>query len=343
MKLALILLTLCLLLQVSTPQLLEVLYEDPEDCNVRCRKRRRCNKRRGDWEKVIPSGRCCPICVRTDKEPQLCPAFCPEPKCGEFELIFHKPGDCCPSCIRRGRVGPGSRGKPPVRIEESEESEEEFPCRDTLCPLIYCPGQYYEKGDCCPRCPDCSTFKCAQQLECNYGYTSVVPPGQCCARCELLPGCKVSPCLIPPCPVTCEDDEFDPSDCARILCARPECDNFYTPPNQCCPICPDCSRILCPPAQECPRGSKWVVPPGECCGQCKKCIEVVCVTEPCDFECIPVEDECDEVLCPAILCKPGHPLVGPPEGECCDRCGTLLRMNVRKFFVLLSSANQDIR
>ncbi|KAH3701890.1 hypothetical protein DPMN_076886 [Dreissena polymorpha] len=28
-----------------------------------------------------------------------------------------------------------------------------------------------------------------------------------------------------------------PPECALVLCARPDCDNPFTPPGQCCPTC----------------------------------------------------------------------------------------------------------
>lgn len=30
----------------------------------------------------------------------------------------------------------------------------------------------------------------------------------------------------------------DPVDCSTVLCERPDCANPFTPPGECCPVCP---------------------------------------------------------------------------------------------------------
>jgi len=272
-------------------------YAAPDCTGVECPALRRCNLlptlrvRHGQkFEKVTPSGRCCPICVQTEPVPVVCNRACIRLQCEDDEIEYKAPTECCAKCIPRGPVGPGSAGNQPLIC-------------NVACVLLQCKDdemEYKAPNECCAKCvpksqegttetqPDCSAVSCPAP-DCDNPYT---PNGECCNVC-------------PPAEV----------DCRVVLCAQPDCVDPYTPEGQCCPICPttdvvDCSGVRCM-NPECDPGYESVVPPGSCCPVCQLkdgCHEVQCIKAPC----YPVCDDDESGSPTTAKCRYGYELVVPP-------------------------------
>ncbi|XP_066539616.1 cysteine-rich motor neuron 1 protein-like [Hoplias malabaricus] len=138
----------------------------------------------------------------------------------------------------------------------------ELKCDGIICPALPvtdCPPDsvltrsYTPPGGCCPILPhQCTCGQCPPQLECPSGHRAVVineasgAPGNCCHTydCQRVsPNCmhqgkqfaegevyRMDPCWLCQC-------RGGISFCSKAECAELDCENFYIPEGECCPVC----------------------------------------------------------------------------------------------------------
>ncbi|KAF5900104.1 cysteine-rich motor neuron 1 protein isoform X2, partial [Clarias magur] len=157
----------------------------------------------------------------------------------------------------------------------------ELKCAGITCPTPpgpECPldsvltSSYTPPGGCCPTIPpQCTCDQCPPQPECHNGHKAVIiseasgAPGNCCHsyKCE-----KVSPRCVHNGTEFTEGDVYRMdscwvcqcrggiSFCSKAECAALDCENFYIPDGECCPVCTEpsyetVSPLLCPPLENC--------------------------------------------------------------------------------------------
>uniref|UniRef100_A0A3B1ICL3 Cysteine rich transmembrane BMP regulator 1 n=1 Tax=Astyanax mexicanus TaxID=7994 RepID=A0A3B1ICL3_ASTMX len=139
---------------------------------------------------------------------------------------------------------------------------EELKCAGIICPTLPpadCPPDsvlthsYTPPGGCCPTLPpQCTCSQCPPQPECPSGHRAILineatgAPGNCCHTydCQTVsPRCvhngkkfaegevyRMDSCWLCQC-------RGGVSFCSKAECAELDCDNFYIPEGECCPVC----------------------------------------------------------------------------------------------------------
>ncbi|XP_035388755.1 cysteine-rich motor neuron 1 protein-like isoform X2 [Electrophorus electricus] len=144
----------------------------------------------------------------------------------------------------------------------------ELKCAGVTCPTLpmpNCPPDsvltrgYTPPAGCCPTLPNqCTCAPCSTQPECPSGHKAVVinegtgAPGNCCHTydCQRVsPRCvhngkeykegevyRMEPCWLCQC-------RGGISFCSKAECAELDCENFYIPEGECCPVCIDVELV----------------------------------------------------------------------------------------------------
>ena len=180
--------------------------------------------------------------------------LCPQPLCSPGSRPAKKDGECCETCQ------PILDIKPPIMPPND-------PCDGIFCPQVLCKPDWQpvkKPGQCCASlCEPIAVVDdkfddCAPMGDCHPDDIFYLP-GNPCGVCEPpVPNCRNRVCP-------------DISD---------DCDNPFTPPGECCPVCvvniiiddpppqPNCALVLCA-APNCSGDQIVVTPDGECCPVCQ--------------------------------------------------------------------------
>ncbi|KAI4902048.1 hypothetical protein NFI96_033099 [Prochilodus magdalenae] len=180
---------------------------------------------------------------------------------------------------------------------------------------------YTPPGGCCPTMPSqCTCRQCSPQPECLSGHRAVViseatgAPGNCCHvyDCQRIsPKCvhngkqfaegevyRMDPCWLCQC-------RGGISFCSKAECAELECDNFYIPEGECCPVCIDVELL----SVDSTKASCWV-------NHKLRQHEEQWKEDDCTFcQCVDGEPHCTAMACKQSCQNP----VKIP-GECCPFC-----------------------
>ncbi|XP_017261029.1 kielin/chordin-like protein isoform X2 [Kryptolebias marmoratus] len=316
-------------------------------------------------------------------------ASCPTPHC---KHPAKRNGECCPTCREcefDRRVYPDGKvfvpaGSGPCLQCRCKAGN--VICHEEKCPPVQCSNPINDPHLCCPVCKACVL----EGVEYEEG-SSWHPEGPCsictCVNGEILctrMQCPPSDCLHPSkitgsCCEVCDSCTFNHRiysngqrfttphqpchicsclhgtvECERRTCPPLNCTNSYTPPEECCPKCPDCSfenhifvdgeafpnpvsvceecrcvsgRIDCHQAQ-CPRPHCNAPLPGTCChNNCNGCSyagkeypngqDFHHPTDRCrTCSCINGNVQCLKRRCPPLPCS--NPNMLP--GDCCPQC-----------------------
>ncbi|XP_053488962.1 cysteine-rich motor neuron 1 protein-like [Ictalurus furcatus] len=206
----------------------------------------------------------------------------------------------------------------------------ELKCAEITCPTLAMPScpldsvltrSYTPPAGCCPTLlPKCTCAQCPPQPECPSGHKAVIiseatgAPGSCCHsyKCE-----KVSPKCMHNGTKFAEGEVYRMdscwlchcrggiSFCSRAECTELECDNFYLPEGECCPVCKDVELL----SVDSTKASCWV-------NHKLRQHEEQWKEDDCTFcQCLDGEPHCT-----AMVCKQSchNPIKIP--GECCPFC-----------------------
>uniref|UniRef100_H3DJ98 Cysteine-rich motor neuron 1 protein n=1 Tax=Tetraodon nigroviridis TaxID=99883 RepID=H3DJ98_TETNG len=208
---------------------------------------------------------------------------------------------------------------------------EELRCAGVVCPTLEVPScpkdsvltrSYTPPGGCCPSIPPrctCDLGACGKP-QCPSGQRAVPlskasgQPGDCCDAFECQ---KVSPKCVHNGKEFSEGEVYrmDPcwlcqcrggiSFCSKAECAEQECENFYIPEGECCPVCIDVELL----AMDSTKASCWV-------NNKLRAHEEQWKEDDCTFcQCVDSEPHCTAMACKQSCQNP----VKIP-GECCPFC-----------------------
>ncbi|EGC36117.1 hypothetical protein DICPUDRAFT_91900 [Dictyostelium purpureum] len=127
-------------------------------------------------------------------------------------------------------------------------TESKLNCSTVFCPLIpsQCPkGQALFTEKCCPRCVNCSDYKCPKEIKCETDFHLTKDPKNCCESC-----------------VKC-----NPIGCPRIAIICKKGEHPGVPVNKCCAECVKCTQEC--PLINCITGSELYYPTNSCCPKCR--------------------------------------------------------------------------
>ncbi|XP_017558789.1 cysteine-rich motor neuron 1 protein-like isoform X1 [Pygocentrus nattereri] len=213
---------------------------------------------------------------------------------------------------------------------QCQQAAVELKCAGITCPTLPmtdCPHDsvlthsYTPPGGCCPTVPpQCICGRCSPQLDCPSGHRAVViseatgAPGNCCHTydCQRVsPKCvhngkqfaegevyRMDPCWLCQC-------RGGISFCSKAECAELDCDNFYIPEGECCPVCIDVELL----SVDSTKASCWV-------NHKLRQDEEQWKEDDCTFcQCVDGEPHCTAMACKQSCQNP----VKIP-GECCPFC-----------------------
>ncbi|KAG9268186.1 cysteine-rich motor neuron 1 protein-like isoform X1 [Astyanax mexicanus] len=207
---------------------------------------------------------------------------------------------------------------------------EELKCAGIICPTLPpadCPPDsvlthsYTPPGGCCPTLPpQCTCSQCPPQPECPSGHRAVLineatgAPGNCCHTYDCQ---RVSPRCVHNGKKFAEGEVYrmdscwlcqcrgGVSFCSKAECAELDCDNFYIPEGECCPVCIDVELL----SVESTKASCWV-------NHKLRQHEEQWKEDDCTFcQCVDGEPQCTAMACKQTCQNP----VKIP-GECCPFC-----------------------
>ncbi|KAL0969171.1 hypothetical protein UPYG_G00223420 [Umbra pygmaea] len=214
---------------------------------------------------------------------------------------------------------------------QCQEAAEELKCAGTTCPSLHvlsCPDDsvltksYTPPAGCCPTVyPQCTCdLRACHKPQCPSGQTSVPvrqaagDPGSCCDVFECQ---KVSPKCVHNGKEYAEGEVYrmDPcwlcqcrggiSFCSKAECAEVECENYYIPDGECCPICIDVELLSTDRSE----ASCWM-------NNKLRAHEEQWKEDDCTFcQCVNGEPHCTAMACKQSCQNP----VKIP-GECCPFC-----------------------
>ncbi|XP_038047824.1 kielin/chordin-like protein isoform X2 [Patiria miniata] len=336
----------------------------------------------------------CYTCTCRDRQISCERSACPELECSNPGRAQDA---CCPECqdceYDRRYFRNGQEFLNPLnQCEQCQCLNGNINCEPIECPAIPCPNPVTLSGECCPQCLDCEhqgntyrdgeSFKdpsnecidclCQQgRVQCDYTYCPPVSCDypirrDCCQSCD---GCLYgsvelqsgepfkdpnNPCIE--CTCLAGNVQCNMRECPPL----PEnCEQFYTPDGECCPICTaikeksciygdveyqsgetflnpinPCEECLCKDKKvscqrrECPaQGSCQHPYEGDCCPVCDDCTYLglhysngATFADP-DQECGQCHCEDGNVRCGPLPCTPVFCVKKYiPEGECCEVC-----------------------
>ncbi|XP_078589548.1 cysteine-rich motor neuron 1 protein-like isoform X1 [Branchiostoma floridae x Branchiostoma japonicum] len=203
-------------------------------------------------EGYTPAGECCPLASRCECNPSGCLERMCRP--GYERVLVSKgkgePGECCDKYECRPML--------PVASEPED-------CSSVVCPefLLKCPPDSepvpsdQPEDSCCPLPPSCECRAgiCEETSQCEEGTVRRVikkgegKPGSCCDVFECVPA-NNSTCMHNGTEYS-EGETFRPdpchfckcsgglSFCFTAQCGDLQCQNYYVPDGECCPICED--------------------------------------------------------------------------------------------------------
>ncbi|KAH9502879.1 von Willebrand factor C domain-containing protein 2-like [Bulinus truncatus] len=143
------------------------------------------------------------------------------------------------------------------------QSDGEWVCMIIDCVVAPCVDPHTEPNQCCSTCPSGPNCMIEGKIV-SFNYPEVMPDGRVCYcvqdeiwsppsyKCDLNTSAPEEITTPPGCLNEPKPDEGPCAFCDCVNdggrwkwicyyrdCMRPECDNYYTPPGQCCPVCPD--------------------------------------------------------------------------------------------------------
>lgn len=213
---------------------------------------------------------------------------------------------------------------------QCQRAAEDLKCAGITCPPLPtpdCPPDsvlthiYTPLDGCCPTIPaQCTCAQCPPPPDCSGDRRAVRitegtgAPGNCChtytcqkvsSRCvyngqEFSEGevYRMDPCWVCQC-------RGGISFCSKAECAQLDCDNFYVPEGECCPVCKDVELL----SAESTKASCWV-------NQGLRAHEERWKEDDCTFcQCVDGEPHCTAMAC-KLSCQ--NPVKIP--GECCPFC-----------------------
>ncbi|XP_006786078.1 cysteine-rich motor neuron 1 protein-like isoform X1 [Neolamprologus brichardi] len=218
-----------------------------------------------------------------------------------------------------------------VNRSQCQEAAEELRCAGVTCPNLQVPScpegsvltkSYKHPAECCPSVPPQCTcdFGACHKPQCPSGQHPVSlgqasgQPGDCCDvyECQkVTPKCvhsgkeysegevyRMDPCWLCQC-------RGGISFCSKAECAELDCENFYIPEGECCPVCIDVELL----SMDSTEASCWV-------NNKLRAHEEQWKEDDCTFcQCVDGEPHCT-----AMACKQScHNPVKIP-GECCPFC-----------------------
>ncbi|XP_039898666.1 cysteine-rich motor neuron 1 protein isoform X2 [Simochromis diagramma] len=218
-----------------------------------------------------------------------------------------------------------------VNRSQCQEAAEELRCAGVTCPNLQVPScpegsvltkSYKPPAECCPSVPPQCTcdFSACHKPQCPSGQHPVSlgqasgQPGDCCDvyECQkVTPKCvhsgkeysegevyRMDPCWLCQC-------RGGISFCSKAECAELDCENFYIPEGECCPVCIDVELL----SMDSTEASCWV-------NNKLRAHEEQWKEDDCTFcQCVDGEPHCT-----AMACKQScHNPVKIP-GECCPFC-----------------------
>ncbi|XP_030641382.1 cysteine-rich motor neuron 1 protein [Chanos chanos] len=216
-----------------------------------------------------------------------------------------------------------------INRSQCQQAAEELKCAGVTCPTLpvpECPGdsvltrEYTPPAGCCPTLPPQCTCGACHKPQCPSGQRPVPllesagTPGNCCTVYECQ---KVSPKCVHNGKEFSEGEVYRMdqcwlcqcrggiSFCSKAECAQLDCDNFYIPEGECCPVCIDVELMSVDSAE----ASCWV-------NQKLRRHEEQWKEDDCTFcQCV-----AGETHCTAMACKQScqNPVKIP--GECCPFC-----------------------
>uniref|UniRef100_H2UFE2 Cysteine-rich motor neuron 1 protein n=1 Tax=Takifugu rubripes TaxID=31033 RepID=H2UFE2_TAKRU len=218
-----------------------------------------------------------------------------------------------------------------INRSQCQEAAEELRCAGVVCPTLEvssCPEDsvltksYTPPNGCCPSIPPqctCDLSAC-HKLHCPSGQRAVPlskasgRPGDCC---DIYDCQKVSPKCVHNGKEFLEGEVYrmDPcwlcqcrggiSFCSKAECAELDCENFYIPEGECCPVCIDVELL----AVDSTKASCWV-------NNKLRAHEEQWKEDDCTFcQCVDSEPHCTAMACKQSCQNP----VKIP-GECCPFC-----------------------
>lgn len=218
-----------------------------------------------------------------------------------------------------------------INRSQCQEAADELRCRDVTCPPLPVPScpqdsvltkSYTPPAGCCPSIPPQCTcdFSTCHKPQCTSGQRVVQlsqaggQPGDCCDVFECQ---KVTPKCVHDGKEFLEGDVYrmDPcwlcqcrggiSFCSKAECAELDCENFYIPEGECCPVCLDVELLSMDSAM----ASCWV-------NNKLRTHEEKWKEDDCTFcQCVDGDPHCTAMACKQS-CQ--NPIKIP--GECCPFC-----------------------
>ncbi|XP_065131160.1 cysteine-rich motor neuron 1 protein-like isoform X3 [Paramisgurnus dabryanus] len=221
-------------------------------------------------------------------------------------------------------------GTGPVLIPAAGVCKEKLKCADISCPPLStpeCPSDsvlthlYTPPDECCPTLPaQCTCAPCPPPPDCSGAYRVVEltqpngAPGNCChtytcqrvsSRCvynghEYSEGdvYRTDPCWVCQC-------RGGISFCSKAECAELDCENFYVPEGECCPVCTDVELL----SVESTKASCWL-------NHRLRAHEEQWKEDDCTFcQCVDGEPHCTAMAC-KLSCQNPVKIAG----ECCPFC-----------------------
>ncbi|XP_065131158.1 cysteine-rich motor neuron 1 protein-like isoform X1 [Paramisgurnus dabryanus] len=213
---------------------------------------------------------------------------------------------------------------------QCQQAAEKLKCADISCPPLStpeCPSDsvlthlYTPPDECCPTLPaQCTCAPCPPPPDCSGAYRVVEltqpngAPGNCChtytcqrvsSRCvynghEYSEGdvYRTDPCWVCQC-------RGGISFCSKAECAELDCENFYVPEGECCPVCTDVELL----SVESTKASCWL-------NHRLRAHEEQWKEDDCTFcQCVDGEPHCTAMAC-KLSCQNPVKIAG----ECCPFC-----------------------
>ncbi|XP_067223297.1 cysteine-rich motor neuron 1 protein-like [Chanodichthys erythropterus] len=217
-----------------------------------------------------------------------------------------------------------------VNRSQCQRAADALKCAGITCPSLPvpdCPSDsvltrsYTPPAGCCPTAPaQCTCSRCPPPLDCSDGHRAVLvkegtgAPGNCCHTftCQRVsPRCvhdgkefaegevyRMDPCWLCQC-------RGGVSFCSKAECAKLDCENFYVPEGECCPVCIDVELL----SVESTKASCWV-------NHKLRAHEEQWKEDDCTFcQCVDGQPHCTAMACKQSCQNP----VKIP-GECCPFC-----------------------
>ncbi|KAM9777847.1 cysteine-rich motor neuron 1 protein [Neosynchiropus ocellatus] len=218
-----------------------------------------------------------------------------------------------------------------INRSQCQEAAEELKCAGTKCPALQVPScpkgsvlthAYTPPAGCCPSIPPQCTcdLRACQKPKCPSGQRALPVsqasghPGDCC---DIFECQKVSPKCVHDGKEFSEGEVYrmDPcwlcqcrggiSFCSKAECAELDCENFYIPEGECCPVCIDVELL----SVDSTKASCWV-------NNKLRAHEEQWKEDDCTFcQCVDGDPHCTAMACKQSCQNP----VKIP-GECCPFC-----------------------